>query len=64
MANQHSTHIRRFEIAGRGDGRLYGVYKGATAEDAVQALLDDAGSDEAPNMDAWHVREVSAVQED
>ena len=49
-----------YEITGRGDGHLYGIYQGETPEDAVRALLNDAGSDEDPDMEAWYVVEVKS----
>lgn len=55
------THYR---ITGRGDGEDYGIWKGETPEDAVRALLRDAGSDEEPIMENWIVEEVEVQASD
>ena len=47
----------RYRIEGNGDGNDYGIYEGETEEQAVQALFDDAGATEAPQMEDWIVTE-------
>jgi len=42
-------------ITGKGDGHLYGLYRGATQGAAIRAMLLEAGCYDSPEMDAWCV---------
>ena len=44
------------------DGVIFGVYEGATKEDAIAALYADAGSDSV--ADDWIILEVVDVDQD
>lgn len=51
----------KYRIEGKVDGVDYGIYEGASKEDAVRAMLADAGCTDEPDMDAWIVTEVSLL---
>jgi len=52
--------MKHYRIEGKVDGTDCGVYDGETAEDAVKAMLKDAGSKaEEPKMGHWIVTETT-----
>jgi hypothetical protein len=53
-----------YRIEGKGDGNDYGVYEGETAEQALQALFDDAGATGAPKLEDWIVTEANTARAD
>ena len=52
---------KQYTITGKADGIEYGIYAGTDPRAAVQAMLDDAGTTDAPDMEAWKVTEAARV---
>jgi len=50
--------MKKFNITAKASAVDYGVYEGNTEEEALASMFDDAGSTDAPDMDAWIITPV------
>jgi len=48
---------KNYIITGKADGHEYGTYRGEDQFEALKAMFCDAGCDDMPILDDWHVEE-------